>query len=38
VISAFLAIPDPQSADPPFAAGLMVHLHKLLTKREILAV
>lgn len=38
VISAFLAIPILNLLTPLFAAGLMVHLHKMLTKREILAV
>ncbi|MBA3043073.1 MAG: sulfate transporter family protein [Alphaproteobacteria bacterium] len=38
VISAFLAIPILNLLTPLFAAGLMVHLHKMLSKREIVAV
>lgn len=34
VISAFLAIPVLNLLTPLFAAGLMVHLHKMLSKRE----
>jgi CysZ protein len=37
VISAFLAIPIVNLLTPLFAAGLMVHLHKMLSKREITA-
>lgn len=38
VISAFLAIPILNLLTPLFAAGLMVHLHKMLSKREVVAV
>ncbi len=38
VISAFLAIPILNLLTPLFAAGLMVHLHKMLSKREGAAV
>ena len=34
VISAFLAIPVVNLLTPLFAAGMMVHLHKLLSKKD----
>ncbi len=38
VISAFLAIPILNLLTPLFAAGLMVHLHKMLSRRDVVAV
>ncbi|PPJ45468.1 cysteine biosynthesis protein CysZ [Rhizobium sp. KAs_5_22] len=38
VISGFLAIPILNLLTPLFAAGLMVHLHKMLSKRDVVAV
>lgn len=38
VIAAFLAIPFVNLLTPLFAAGLMVHLHKMLSARDALAV
>ncbi len=37
VIAAFLAIPFVNLLTPLFAAGLMVHLHKMLSKRDLVA-
>lgn len=37
VIAAFLAIPFVNLLTPLFAAGLMVHLHKMLSKRDLIA-
>ena len=37
LIAAFLAVPLLNLLTPLFAAGLMVHLHKLLSKRDVIA-
>jgi CysZ protein len=36
VIAGFLAIPFLNLLTPLFAAGLMVHLHKILSARQVL--
>ncbi len=35
MITAFLAIPIVNLLTPLFAAGMMVHLHKLLSRKEL---